>query len=261
MAETNYRLYIDESGTHDYRTTGSIERRYLGLTGVIIGAQHYSAALQPRLNAVKKMLLVDQDDPLPVLHREELVANRGAFAVLRNPEIKTRFNEAMLKLYAEIDYTIIAVVIDKASHLARYGDAAYDPYHYSLSVMLERYTNFLANRRARGDVMAEARGKREDHLLRGEYVRFYEAGTGFRSSGFIQSVLTSREIKLKPKGISGLEFADLLTLATKLDILSREGVMPEPISSPFMNQQLKIITGKYYSNGIKVQGYGRKLIK
>jgi hypothetical protein len=261
MPETNYRLYIDESGTHDYRGTGSIERRYLSLTGVIIGARFYTDVFQPELNVAKRTLLTDQDDPLPTLHREEIVACQGPFAVLRDASVASKFNSAMLGLYSNMDYTLIAVVIDKAAHVTRYGNGAYHPYHYCLSVMLERYTDFLGMHSARGDVMAEARGKVEDRMLKGEYIRFYERGTSFRSAAFVQSVLTSKAIKLKPKGIDGLEFADLLAVATKLDVLTRERAMTERITSQFINQLLPLIAPKYHRHGTRSQGYGIKLLK
>jgi hypothetical protein len=38
----------------------------------------------------------------------------------------------------------------------------YDPYYYCLALLLERFTFFLEQRNAVGDVLAESRGGKED---------------------------------------------------------------------------------------------------
>lgn len=68
-----------------------------------------------------------------------------------------------------LDYTLCAVVLDKKSHLERYQKSAFHPYHYCTNVLLERYVFYLQENGGRGDVLAEARGKREDHALKEEY--------------------------------------------------------------------------------------------
>ena len=42
----------------------------------------------------------------------------------------------------------------------------YDPYHYCLAVMLERYVLFLERTKGIGDIMAESRGGKEDNRLK-----------------------------------------------------------------------------------------------
>lgn len=257
---TKYRLYIDESGTHAYGTSMKIDQRFLSLTGVIIDSETYTNVLQPKIREIKQLIALDQDE-LPTLHREEIVAKKGVFNRLTDDKLSDSFNLHVLRLFESLDYTLITVVLDKNAHLRRYGNAAYHPYHYCLSVMLERYASVLGEKNATGDVMAEARGKVEDRLLQGEYRRFYERGTAFRTTGFIQSTLSSKEIKLKPKGVDGLEFTDLLTLATKLDVLAGESELPGPIQSAFLKLVIRAIQPKYFRSGKRIKGYGKKLIK
>ncbi|MGQ9666008.1 MAG: hypothetical protein ACUVWB_01725, partial [Anaerolineae bacterium] len=104
------------------------------------------------------------------------------------------------------------MVIDKQAHINRYGNAAHHPYHYCLTVLLERYCGFLNHLHANGDVMGESRGGAEDQQLKAAYQSVYENGTKSHEPTFFQRALTSKELKLKPKSanIAGLQIADLL---------------------------------------------------
>ncbi|NGX43166.1 MAG: hypothetical protein K940chlam7_01457 [Chlamydiae bacterium] len=56
------------------------------------------------------------------------------------------------------DYTVITVCIDKRMHKEKYTEWRFEPYHYCLETLLERYLYFLDSVGQRGDVMAESRG-------------------------------------------------------------------------------------------------------
>ena len=110
--------------------------------------------------------------------------------------------------------------------------------------------------------MAEARGKKEDQALKEEYHRFYENGTYFCKPTRIRQFLTSKEIKVKPKskGFVGLEFSDLLSLATKFDILNCYGKIPE-LTDNFCKTIISKIQGKYRCSATgNAKGFGKKLI-
>ncbi len=79
--------------------------------------------------------------------------------------MEAAFNSDLLTLVEELDYCVITAVIDKREHLDRYQQWVYDPYHYCLMVILERYVLELHGRGQRGDVMAESRGGSEESSL------------------------------------------------------------------------------------------------
>ena len=260
-SDKKFRLYIDESGTHGYSDTEDIEHKYLGLTGFIISEKSNIESLQPRLLELKRIVANDPDE-LPVLHREDIVNKRGVFSKLNDKIIEKQFNEIFLSLLEDMEYAICAVVLDKKSHLARYQKSAFHPYHYCMNVLLERYVFYLQENGFIGDVLAEARGKKEDQALKEEYRRFYEGGTYFCKSNYIQQFLTSKEIKIKPKSkmFVGLEFADLLSLATKLDILNCYGKLPN-LTDNFCKIIIQHIQSKYRSSPSgQTKGFGKKLI-
>lgn len=256
-----YRLYIDESGNHHYSDTDDIKKRYLALTGIIIERDVYSEEFQQRVTEIKKLFSNDPDN-LPILHREDIINKQGAFGKLNDPEIEKEFNRLFLDLIKNVDYCICAVVIDKKTHLAKYQKSAEHPYHYCLKTMLERYLHFLEVK-GKGDVMAEARGKAEDTALKQVYEDFYQRGTYFCTPEYIQSFLTSKEIKIKNKdrGIAGLEIADLLSLATKLDVLETYGLMPA-LTDNFNKKIVTELQPKYCrgNNNQRIKGYGKKLL-
>lgn len=261
-SDKKFRLYIDESGTHNYSITDDIKHRYLGLTGFIISEKANIEVLQPRLLELKRIVANDPDE-LPVLHREDIINKRGVFSKLNDPVVEKQFNEIFLSLLKDMDYAICVVVLDKKTHLETYQQSAFHPYHYCLNVLLERYTFYLKENGVRGDVLAEARGKKEDQALKEEYKRFYEGGTYFCKPHSIQQFLTSKEIKIKPKSkmFVGLEFTDLLSLATKLDALRCYGAIPA-LADNFCKIIIDNIQSKYRSspNGI-TKGFGKKLIR
>ncbi len=255
-----FRLYIDESGTHNYPTHDDIKSRYLGLTGIIISEEANVGILQPRLLELKRIVANDPDE-LPVLHREDIVNKRGVFAKLSDGGTEKKFNEIFLGLLKNLDYAVLAVVLDKKAHLEKYQKAAYHPYHYCTNVLLERYVFYLQEIGGRGDVLAEARGKKEDQALKEEYRFFYENGTNFCKAEVVQRFLTSKEIKIKPKSrmFTGLEFADLLSLATKLDTLLSHNILPS-LTDNFCKIIIQNIQNKYRSSKGKTIGFGKKLI-
>lgn len=256
-----YRLYIDESGTHDYSEKETIKHRYLGLIGVIVALTDYQSDIQPKIFELKRMFSEDPDE-LVLLHRDEIVNRQGPFVKLYDLGFESKFNESLLDLLDTGNYILCGIVLDKKSHYERYGKAATHPYHYCLNVLLERYVLFLEEKQLRGDVVSEARGKREDGALRDAYSRFYLKGTNFISPERIQDRLTSQDIKLRTKKncAEGLELADLLVLATKFYALKTYNIISE-LTDNFGLMVIDKIHKKFRHNGAGgVKGYGIKLI-
>jgi len=259
-----YRLYIDESGDHTYFDVDKPEKRYLGLTGCIVNKEHYRDYFKPKLEALKKNHFpYDPDEPI-IFHRTDLVNCRGSFWCLWDKTKRELFNDDLLTYFREMRFTLITVVIDKKSHTERYCEAAFHPYHYCLAAMLERYCGFLNFYNARGDVMVESRGRKENELLESSYHEVYFSGTHWRGAKFFNSVLTSREIKIKPKtsNIAGLQVADLLAYPIKQEILVRNGIIQDP-GEVFSKKICEAIKGKHNRQVYqgRVSGYGKVLLK
>lgn len=259
-----YRLYVDESGDHTYHALEDPAKRYLGLLGLFVETEVYRTRFQPALERLKQMHFPHSPDEPVILHRKELVNRDGPFWRLRDAERERQFNQDFLECIATQDYGLILVVIDKKSHIERYGGAAFHPYHYCLTTLLERYCGFLNFFNAQGDVLAESRGGTEDLQLKQAYRNIYNGGTFFHDVEFFRRTLTSGELKLKRKeaNIAGLQVADLLVYPSKQDLLVQEGCIAEP-GDVFGKEICARIEPKYNrrpSDG-RVKGYGKVFLK
>ncbi len=255
-----YRLYIDESGDHTYGAIDDPGKRYLGLTGCFVEQEHYRSTLQPGMEALKQKHFPHSPDEPVIFHRKDIINRKGPFWRLRDEMARIAFDQDLLAFLLEMDYLVITVVIDKKAHTERYGAAAFHPYNYCLAVMLERYCGFLNYFNARGDVMAEGRGKKEDRVLEGAYHDLLKRGTRWRNSEFFRDVLTSKDIKIKLKkaNIAGLQLADIIAYPSKHEILAGHGQV-QTRHGIFGTEILKIIKRKYnrHLHDGRISGYGK----
>jgi uncharacterized protein DUF3800 len=204
-----FRVFIDEVGNHDLASSGDPNHQYLGLTGIIMRLEYERGAFTDKLNAIKKATFGTSD---VVLHRREIIDAEPPFHALRDPHIRQTFDTAILDLLSESTYRVFTVVIDKKEHLSKCTVWRFHPYHYCLTVLLERYVQLLARAGVTGDVLAESRGKGENRQLERAYEHIYKDGTSFVRAEKFQERLTSKHIKIQPKtaNITGLQLADLI---------------------------------------------------
>lgn len=135
----------------------------------------------------------------------------------------------------------------------------YEPYHYCLAILLERYAMFLEQRQAQGDVMAESRGGKEDRKLKDSFSRIWKDGTEYVTPERFQKVLTSKQLKVKPKAnnISGLQISDIIAHPSRTEILL-ENSRRETQLAPFAKKVVAILEGKYYQYEGKI--FGKKFL-
>jgi hypothetical protein len=198
------------------------------------------------------------DEPI-IFHRKEMLNARGVFGVLRDEATRLAFNAALLRQLADWNYKVITVCLDKKSHRETYTTWRYDPYHYCLAVLLERFVFFLNRSQAMGDVIAESRGGKEDIRLKKSFERLCEQGTQFVEAEQFHRALTSKQLKVKPKAnnISGLQLADLIAHPSRNEILANQNLLDRDLA-PFAKQVIEILQTKYDRVGKRV--YGKKFL-
>lgn len=204
----------------------------------------------------------DPDDPV-ILHRSDIVNRRGSFAVLKDKGRHAAYNEDVLIVLTRWNYTVVSALIDKLTHREQYSVWQYDPYHYCLRVLLERYSLMLREVNGTGDVMAESRGGREDTRLKKSYTRIFDEGTEYVSATVLRKALTSRNLKVKPKSknISGLQLADLIAHPSRRHML-RDYMQIEYDREVFGDHIIEILVESKYrrSQTGKIEGYGIKVL-
>jgi hypothetical protein len=257
-----YRLYLDESGDHVFNKLDTIGHRFLCLLGCWFRNSDYIKFHSELENLKAYHLPHHPDDPV-VLHREDMINARRAFKDLRDPAKRDAFDSDLLNVIAAAEFRIVAVVVDKLELGSQYGGVAAHPYHLGLGFMLQRYAGYLNHINRDGDVMAEARGGREDLLLKESYSFVYDRGVWMVGPHVFQSALTSRELKLKPKNanIAGLQLADLLGHPVKQWVLREHGLVSQALS-PFAERLLQTIYPNKFNKHLytdRIPGYGTVL--
>lgn len=259
-----YRIYIDEVGNHDMSHADDPNQRFLSLTGVILESEYTLHTLLPEMDVIKRTYFQTDPDEGVIFHRKELVNKRPPFQSLRNAETEQKFNTDLLTALARWDYRVVTVVIDKKAHRDRYQVWHHHPYHYCLSVLLERYVLFLHYGDHRGDVMIEGRGGKEDTKLKESYRRLFERGTDNIPPERWQPRLTSGELKVKPKSanISGLQLADLIAHPSRREVLIERQLVFDT-RDIFGDQVCAILRQSKYLRDRRtgrIIGYGTKLL-
>lgn len=179
--------------------------------------------------------------------------------MLRDERIRKKFDEELLYFLERWAYTVVTVCLDKKAHKETYSVWRYEPYHYCLALLLERYVFFLEQRESKGDVLAESRGNKEDRKLKDSFSRLWETGTDYVSPERFHEVLTSRQLKVKPKAnnISGLQLADIIAHPSRTEILKENG-QPGGEVAPFAGKIIDILEGKDYQH--EGRTFGKKFI-
>lgn len=256
-----YRIYIDEVGNNDLASSDNPNHRYLSLTGLIFELEYVKSTVTPELDKLKEKYFAQHPDDPIILHRKELVNKKFPFHSLQDPEIEKKFNTEFLQLIRDLNYTIISILIDKKEHMLKYSTWKYDPYHYCMEILLERFFFFLEVKDAKGDVMIESRGAKEDMRLKKSFSRIYENGTQYIEVERLQKRLTSKELKVKPKmlNIACLQIADLLAQPSRR-FMFRFYKIDEGKSFAFGDKIIEIIEGKYYKGRSGIEGYGIKML-
>ena len=145
--------------------------------------------------------------------------------------------------------------LDKKKHAETYGGWNNDPYHYCMAILLERFNFWLNRRGAKGDVMAESRGGKEDRRLKNEFRNLWTCGTDRVNPEQFQASLTSRELKIKTKAanISGIQLADLLANPSRSQILAERGLQGRRLGE-FAEKIIAVLETKYDRDETGVRG-------
>lgn len=257
---SKFRMYVDEVGNPDLESSDNPLHRFLSLTGVIMDLEHVRKVVNPQMEALKQEYFPTHhpDEPV-ILHRKELVDRKPPFEALRDPDLAAAFDEELLAFLREWEYAVITVCLDKKKHRESYTVWRYDPYHYCLAILLERFNFWLNRHSAGGDVMAESRGGKEDRRLKDSFARLWEQGTDYVAPDQFQKSFTSRQLKVKPKSanISGLQLADIIAHASRSEILDENDLLGR-LLAPFPRKVIKILQAKYDQEGNSV--FGKKYL-
>lgn len=210
---TLYRMFIDDTGNVHNTTSNHPQARFAGITGVIFEWNYLHDVFEPGFLTLKERHFgIDKTTGRPpVLHLRKMKKAMTPFECLVNAETRLKWQAGCFSMYRRAKYHVITVGVDKVGFYAKHPQWQGSFYELLVGDAIERYFYFLRHRGI-GDVMAETVNEDRDHELQRLYRRFYASGTDHIPADLLQPVLTSTEIKIKPKvaDIQGLQMADLL---------------------------------------------------
>ena len=100
-----------------------------------------------------------------VLHTADITRNRNGFELMKDSSFRSRFYCRLNGLMRNLQYSVIACVIQKKEFRRRRGETPLDLYAISLGVLVERFCLEVCNVSNSGAVVAEGRGSALDGNL------------------------------------------------------------------------------------------------
>jgi hypothetical protein len=253
------RLFIDEVGNGDLQGSATNDNvRYLSLTGILTKTYLHDNAIQPAMDDLKQDVFGRVNI---VLHRREIVRREGPFTVLKDQEKSNEFDLGILRLVNESPYLAMTVTIDKREHLNKYGVWRFDPYHYCLRCLVERYVSWLRRNDLRGDVAIEPRFPKADKKVKNSFRLIYDGGSENVPSTLMQRHLLSHDIIFigKQHNIAGMQLCDLLAHPSCRSMRFERDGREEP--RDFGSMIVEILMERRYARHPTskiVEGWGRK---
>ena len=119
---SDYIVYVDESGDHSL-TSIDVEYPVFVLSFCVFRKDWYTSTITPELRRLKFDTF---GHDMVVFHEHDIRKKKGAFSKL-SKEPRERFMDSLTEIMERADFTLIAVVIDKKKHAARYANPAH-PY-------------------------------------------------------------------------------------------------------------------------------------
>lgn len=201
-------MYLDESGDHNLVKIDPTYPIFV-LGGIIVDRTYARTEMRRRIRDLKLQFF---HDPAIVLHTNDILRARHGFESLSDPAVRQEFYEALNVLMTELEYTVVACVIDKPGLIAKYGREAKDPYHYGLQILIDRFCNELGDCVDGGIIYAEKRGEPLDYELSAawEQIRSRPVGTGSTSGEAIDERICELVLRDKKLTLEGLQLADLV---------------------------------------------------
>ena len=259
--EPTLRMYVDENGNEHLRgDLTNNNNRFLCLTGVIMRLTTHNI-LEQELDTLKLKCFGSKE---VVLHRRELVPAKPPFEALKDERVRNLFNAELLRIISELKYGVISIVIDKKALVDKYTILkAQNPYAVALEYLMQRYQYWIQDISGSkeimfGDIMAEARGGREDRFTKEAYRLIYE-GKGYIGLKNAEKFYSSKEIKLRKKkeNIAGLQFVDLISHPARRYILSYNNLADDIKHTSFEQKIAEILVKeKFRRHKGTIEGYG-----
>ena len=235
-----YYLFLDEIYTPNLVDLRKITRReikdreyhhHFGIGGPIIPANRLPN-LNFELRRIQKKYYPKHT--FPILHYIDILHERELFSDLKvDPDKKMSLFDSINHLIDETNFDAIFSFIDKENLILKYGTfnidrtpkaigkikgnmfpsntiKKYDLYYLSLRFLLINFYEYLSRKQARGIIIAESRGDKEDISLRNAFTEIQINGISDIGIKDFRGTINEIFIVHKKQNHAGLQLADAL---------------------------------------------------
>jgi hypothetical protein len=211
MADSDYIIYVDESGDH---SLVSIDPNYpvFVVAFCIVDKSAYSSAV----GSLLKLKFDTFGHDMVVLHEREIRKRINDFAFMRDSVRGVQFLTDLTAFVQNAPFTLIAAVIRKTAFVAQYANPDH-PYETALLFCLERAYGFMKDAgqdTRRTYVVVESRGAKEDKDLQLSFRRTC-AGINYWTCKFPFEIRFSH----KQCNSTGMQLADLVARPIGQEVL------------------------------------------
>lgn len=210
-AFSDHIVFVDESGDHSL-TSINPDYPVFVLAFCILPRAAYIDQITPAVRRLKFELF---GHDLVILHEHDIRKKTGPFAQLGKGK-RDALMDGLTGAIAAAPMTLVAVVIDKVRHKARYAEP-FNPYDLALQYGLERVFEMLRSvgqEERLTHVICEARGKKEDAALELEFRRVCDGKNRHGRRLNFEVVMASKQANAE-----GLQLADLVARPIGLHVL------------------------------------------
>lgn len=242
MEQSDYIVYVDESGDHGLQTIDSQYPVFV-LAFCIFHKEEYCLHASPSLQAFKFRHF---GHDMVVLHERAIRKREGEFGFLVDPFKREGFLNELSLLVEKAPFTLVASVIQKKQLCERYL-CPNNPYHIALAFGLERLYSYLTTKgqhKRLTHIVFESRGRREDEELSQEFRRVCQ-GANYKGAKLPFEITLAD----KKTNCCGLQLADLVAHPIGRKILSPDT----------RNRAYEVLAKKFYSRGARPEGLGLKV--
>lgn len=246
MIDNLYFLFLDEIYSPNLNDLLKLEKneifshthhKHFGISGVIVSASLLKD-LNLKIRKIKNRYYPRINNL--ILHYVDILQERDDFSDLHsNQKKKLALSQSLSSLIKDFDFKYCCVFVDRHELAKKYG--IYDKYgklikikkigsnlfpkspvlDYNLYLLclkriLEVFFKFLVDRRikARGIVVTEARGEREDTELREAFHKIHLSGISSIGPTELRSIILDMFIVPKKQNYVGTQLADLILYPT-----------------------------------------------
>ena len=236
-------VYLDEAGDHSLQL---LDRDFPIFTLVMLICEQ-STYLEKIIPMVCKLKMDYFGHEAVILHSRDIRKAQGDFGFLTDPFKRPPFYERINQIMS-MDFMLIASVIRKQAHKDRYGMWAENPYDLAFKFALERLLPLLEKMgQNEVDLVAEARGMREDNELRLSFLRVVNYGTEYNSAERFKKIQFNLHFKSKALNIIGTQMADLAAYPIARHVLDSR--KPNPAYDVIKN---RFYNGPGWVYGLKI---------